>query len=30
MIIKKTKFKDTFILQHKKKNDERGFCTRGF
>jgi len=30
MIIKKTKFKDTFILQHKKKNDERGFFTRGF
>jgi dTDP-4-dehydrorhamnose 3,5-epimerase len=30
MKIKKTKFKNTFILIHKKKNDKRGFFMRGF
>ena len=30
MIIKKTKFKDTFVIQHEKKTDKRGFFTRGF
>ena len=30
MKIKKTKFKNTFILEHKKKFDKRGFFMRGF
>ncbi len=30
MKIKKTKFKNTFILEHKKKYDKRGFFMRGF
>ena len=30
MIIKKTKFIDTFIIHHKKKFDNRGFFMRSF
>ena len=30
MKIKKTKFKNTFILEHEKKHDNRGFFMRGF
>ena len=30
MKIKKTKFKNTFIIQHKKNFDNRGFFMRSF